>query len=82
MASPGHLMALGFLLPCRRGAKVSHGCLVGMEIFAPRPVKELMEHDGEDASEDGMDDGQGPSFKSLDFTFGIFFFGMITIYIY
>ncbi len=24
-----------------------------------------MEHDGEDASEDGMDDGQGPSFKSL-----------------
>ena len=25
-----------------------------------------MEHDGEDASEDGMDDGQGPSFKSLE----------------
>ena len=49
------------------------------KFFAPRPVKELMEHDGEDASEDGMDDGQGPSFKSLDFTFG-FFLGMITLF--
>lgn len=53
---------------------VSHGCLVGMEILSSSTCKELMEHDGEDASEDGMDDGQGPSFKSLE-NLWFFFWG-------
>lgn len=47
------------------------------KFLAPRPVKELMEHDGEDASEDGMDDGQGPSFKNLE---NLWSLGMITLF--